>query len=57
MPQKSVVVESEICPSLSLQRRALQLEKSRSNPTAPCANGCSGASVRGMRKLKAAAMM
>ena len=54
-PQNKVVVASEIWPSLSFQRRALQFEKSRISAPAPCESGCSGASVRGMRRLKRAA--
>ena len=54
-PQNSVVVASEIWPSLSAHSRALQFEKSRTRPLALWAIGCSGASVRGILRLNAAA--
>ena len=55
-PQNSVVVASEIWPSLSLHSRALQLrEVAHQAASALCAIGCSGASVRGMRRLNSAA--
>ena len=55
-PQNSVVVASEIWPSLSFHSRALQLENSRTRVDTLCASGCSGASVRGMRRLNKAAI-
>ena len=47
-PQNSVVVASEIWPSLSAHRRALHWLKSRTRLTTFALSGCSGASVRGM---------
>ncbi len=54
MPHSSVVVASEIWPSLSAHSRLLQREKSRTRCSAPSI-GISGAPVRGMYRLKAVA--
>ena len=55
MPQNSVVVASEIWPSLSFHSRALHCEKSRTRFSSWRGIGCSGASVRGMYRLNSAA--
>ncbi len=55
-PQNSVVVASEICPSLSSHRRALHWLKSRTSSIVLPVSGSRAVSVRGMRRLNAAAM-
>ena len=62
-PQNKVVVESEICPSLSFHRRRLQVQKSGSSVSAlantlrwgSLRSGRMGTPVSGMRRLNHAA--